>query len=731
MPTPDAGGTNRLRDERDAKRVLKGAGLEANAIKKQKDSEKIASKKKKIKQRKTIDTVSKSLLPKAKEKSEKFETLVDGKEVVNEFGYKMKIFVPKGFDGGIDLYFPGGGSGIETPMKRDDLRGKWFAAGKKGKRRALAIIEGKVKPKWRVHKYAYLANRRALPSILKTIQGTYDGPSIKNVHAIGHSMGGQAIHYLSSRPEVTGVTCLDSTYWSHKPIVDLARRGGRVNVVFRPGTRTAAVAERIIKKLGLKKVGSGKWESADKRVKVYATRVGHSALVNPYVGMFLGASSVPVKTSSLFIEKYAATGGYGGMSIERMKKVEKENPAGSLHKKYLERVKGIDAKTAANDMKALKGSSIEDVRYNTKLLVGSEKESAESIKTETQRRIKAYTSGYDGEWYTLDYAKMGSDSKGRSHEEYIGIGEVFIDPSIESVMVDRGGEMILAKRGVIQSGKRKGRVGFVDEKGDYAFTHTGDRVRILTKNELAEKQLLEKYKEETAQRDKHKKSFEAEEDFSGEGEKKGRSGERVSTGPRLRHFPKTKRGEKLWKSIPEAKFVDDGLEIKPREPFVSGKDSFGRTIVLRKSAMRAFYRARAVAESGKYQAPPGPVVRLKITSSYRSAAEQKALNPSGKGGKYLAAPGKSWHQSGGAIDVIACVQNPSTGKWEGNGRHKNQIYLKKIMPLSSFVNLSHEMWHWEYGSTRWKRKTGRKGTRKYTKVMSVNKKRISRFNRLT
>lgn len=200
----------------------------------------------------------------------------------------------------------------------------------------------------------------------------------------------------------------------------------------------------------------------------------------------------------------------------------------------------------------------------------------------------------------------------------------------------------------------------------------------------------------------------------------------VFSGLRSIYFPKTGRGEKFWKSIPEAKFKDDGKDINPREPFVSGKDGFGGKVILRKSAMRAFYRARKIAESGKYQTPPGFVVRLRVTSSYRSKADQRRLNPSGKSGKYVAIPGTSWHHSGGAIDVIAYVQNHVTGKWEGGWRHMNQIYLKKIMPRSSFVNLPHEMWHWEYGTTRWKRKTGRK-TRTYKKVMSVNSKRLPKL----
>jgi D-alanyl-D-alanine carboxypeptidase-like protein len=894
-----------------------------------------------LKRRQSVGT-AKSLLPKAAEKGKGFEILIEKivRLPAKLGGHRMLVLIPKGCDGGVDMYFPGGASGIDLALKRDNLKGKWIAAGKKGKRRALVILEGKVTSRYGYkQKYAYMSGGDALQTVLTTINGTHTAKKISNVHVIGHSMGGQGIHHAVSQPGVTGATCLDSTYWSHKPIVDLARRGGRVNVVFRPGTDTAAVAKRIISKLGLTKKAPGKWESKDGKVKVYATRLSHGGLVNPFVGMFMGASSTPVRTFSRFIDRYEGRGGYGGMSLGEIKEIDAKNPAGALHKKYLERVKKITAQVAALDVKTLQGSSITDVRYNPRLLkkrIGTEtdKEQVANVKSETERRIRAYTSAYDGKWYTLDYAKMGSDRKGRSHEDFVGLADVIIDPSVMSVVVDRGGKLIVATRGVVKSGRHKGRVGFVDGNGKYVYSNTGDKFRMTTKVELPDEKLLASYKVESLQRDEHEKTWKAggdagiegsavggmvrspilshasarpsdavsvdtaitknildehrklykggrhkvggqcegmaitvaanvksrvtgdrfkwrslrraglfkkatskyrgtligalqDTDFAKPGESYGTSkipigavmyaaldnpkltpfmtgarrneiapvvratkrhwwiyagrdakgkvmfvdnhwrstgrmtlaalkksipGRKVinihdpyvnlrgrmyvdkkgslkekyvkaknpkfaSSGPASNHFTKRKRiGERLWKNIPEAKFVDDGVSINPRDSFVTGRDGFGNTVILRRGAMRAFYRARQIAESST------PVVRLRVSSSYRSKASQSRINPSGKGTRMVAAPGKSWHQSGGAIDLAAYVQNTNTGKWEGGTRHKNQIHLKRIMPKASFANLPHEMWHWEYGSTRWKKKTGRR-TRKYTKVMKLRRTR--------
>ena len=340
----------------------------------------------------------------------------------------------------------------------------------------------------------------------------------------------------------------------------------------------------------------------------------------------------------------------------------------------------------------------------------------------------------------MNYSQMDIDPNKPLHENGIGLGETYgLDPNNKKLAVkDRyTGEITIVTRGIVARGERyAGRMAYLDKSGNYFSTFSGDWVRILSgyKTDLENPKELKVYmaelKKDTETRNKYTKN-----NIDYGGEEEGGNLKEKYVAPRRasvsNYFPKTKKGEKFWKSIPEAKFVDDGVKINPRESFVSGKDSFGRAVILRKSAMRAFYRARKIAESGKYQASSGPAVRLKVTSSYRSFADQRRLNPSGKGGKYVAAVGTSWHHSGGAIDLIAYVQNPSTGKWEGGHRHKNQIYLKKILPRASFANLPHEMWHWEYGSTRWKKKTRRRRTRKYTKVRSVNKKRIGRLDRLT
>ncbi len=198
---------------------------------------------------------------------------------------------------------------------------------------------------------------------------------------------------------------------------------------------------------------------------------------------------------------------------------------GELHTSYLKQVESVKESVAEADVGILQGAKIEDVRYNTRLLKQKPKdqqetdlEQASGLKEETYRRLRAYTSSFNGQWYTLNYARMGSDkTTGLTHEMNIGLGDILLDPDVQNVLVEQDGQMIQAHRGVVASGHHKGRVGFLrNDTNEYVATFTGDRFRILTKEETdfrnasALTAYLGRIKEEDSAREAHRKIFHRE-----------------------------------------------------------------------------------------------------------------------------------------------------------------------------------------------------------------------------
>ena len=142
-----------------------------------------------------------------------------------------------------------------------------------------------------------------------------------------------------------------------------------------------------------------------------------------------------------------------------------------------------------DDLTTIKSSSIEEIRKNPWLLTKiTDKDSVENkirgVKQETIRRISIYTSKKSDDWYTIDYASKGSDKEGLSHEENIGLGDILLDSGIEAVQVKKDGELINGHRGIVQSGRHKGRLGFLDENNQYIATHTGDQFKISAKTTI-------------------------------------------------------------------------------------------------------------------------------------------------------------------------------------------------------------------------------------------------------
>lgn len=171
------------------------------------------------------------------------------------------------------------------------------------------------------------------------------------------------------------------------------------------------------------------------------------------------------------------------------KTLDEANKAEAVHSSYIKKIDTINKNdkipNKEKDHATLKNDSIENIRYTRVFTKEGTKpvEKVTNLKEETARRIRAYTSNFDGKWYTIDYASMGNDSSGKSHEMGVGLGDILLDPDITDILVNRNGKMIRATKGIVASGRHKGRVGFI-ANGKYIGTRSGHKFRILSKSEV-------------------------------------------------------------------------------------------------------------------------------------------------------------------------------------------------------------------------------------------------------
>lgn len=202
---------------------------------------------------------------------------------------------------------------------------------------------------------------------------------------------------------------------------------------------------------------------------------------------------------------------------------DKETPAGKVHKTYFEKTEAIKEEDAEKDREKLRNEEIKNIRFNSRLLKPKgdkedEATQASSLKEETQKRIKAYTDKADKDWYVLNYQRLGSDKKGRTHEMNVGLGDILIDTDIKEILVKKkSGEVIKAHRGTVPGRQMyAGRQAFLDENNSYVDTYTGDSFRILSneetdlKNPAALKKYLEEFSTEEKVREENSKHFEEE-----------------------------------------------------------------------------------------------------------------------------------------------------------------------------------------------------------------------------
>lgn len=209
-------------------------------------------------------------------------------------------------------------------------------------------------------------------------------------------------------------------------------------------------------------------------------------------------------------------------ALKKAEEINQENPSKAVHTKYLQVTEEIKEDKAKLDEEAIRKTTVVDLRKKSRVL-NPKPEQAENpvdqirnLKDETARRIRAYTSTRDNEWYTLNYMKFGKDAKGVSHEMNIGLGDILLDNDIQDVLIMKTtGEIVKAHKQLVTNGRHKGRVAYTDAQGRYIPTYTGDKFRILSDKETdlsenADQSAIKQYVEKLAEYDKAREENEPE-----------------------------------------------------------------------------------------------------------------------------------------------------------------------------------------------------------------------------
>ncbi|MFH1284195.1 MAG: hypothetical protein ABIH78_01240 [Candidatus Peregrinibacteria bacterium] len=449
------------------------------------------------------------------------ETFVDAAT-----GFRVFSVVPKDFNGNVDIYFPGDTMTIERALKTKPLLKSAEEKWSRGDKSAFVIIEGDKSSinRNKEERYSKLKPAGVFDNLMRGIESKVG--KISNLHFIGHSRGGSAAQSIlnegGASDKISTVSLLDATFWNPATLIEFAKRGGRLNVAFQSGRgqeKTGENAMKIVQVLGLRQVARGHFQSRDGKVNVYdASGISHRAVAQRYVGPFMGnvessAKDIAPAASARRTEAAAdiAAGLQEGAEVSGA--TEKVDVPGELHGKFLDMVKNIDKSTVGKDVKKIQSLLIEDIRFNPRVLKErgdkeTDQEQIANLKEETARRIRVYTNDYDNEWYTLDYARLGSDRKGLSHEMNVGLGDILLDPEIKEILVEKDGRMIKATRGVVEKGMHIGRLGFLDdETGEYVSTFTGDRFRILKSGEINISAIKKEDEARTAGKDSYKTDY--------------------------------------------------------------------------------------------------------------------------------------------------------------------------------------------------------------------------------
>jgi LAS superfamily LD-carboxypeptidase LdcB len=159
---------------------------------------------------------------------------------------------------------------------------------------------------------------------------------------------------------------------------------------------------------------------------------------------------------------------------------------------------------------------------------------------------------------------------------------------------------------------------------------------------------------------------------------------------------KVQSGDRILKYAADPDAVARLLKMKKDEPLVTVEGGEK----LKESVAWAYARAREIAKGMGYD--------IIANSGYRPPERQKELYDAAKPenrGRLIAAPGDSWHQSGGAGDfsLVKIGGNESLTQVSSKADNpaKYTDILEYCMNRAGFVRYSQESWHFEIGSSEW------------------------------
>jgi len=209
------------------------------------------------------------------------------------------------------------------------------------------------------------------------------------------------------------------------------------------------------------------------------------------------------KPTSKKYSKYSIEGGKIKTETAEGLLAEVEEP--KLAKDTREKIEKMDTNEVLALRKKLAELEYDEIRTNPRLLnPKKEKETSSDIigsyQKETIQRISAYSEKQVDQqgFFILNYKQVKFE-----HEFDIGLGEILVDPNIDEIEVClTGASCIKGKRGVINE-----RPCFIDDKGKYIATFSGDKFRITKSKDLSPEKYIQEIQNIETTYENYKSNF--------------------------------------------------------------------------------------------------------------------------------------------------------------------------------------------------------------------------------
>jgi hypothetical protein len=451
-----------------------------------------------------------------KEKEQKLKSgLKYGKEYIRTVpGRGRYLFiVPEGFDGSVDMYFPGDTYSISKANRSKSLVQRAKEKWKTGKKSALMIIEGD--PTCYKRNQAARYNKFNFGKFREHFKSTTDLKT-SSFNFIGHSRGGSALSKFATEfknnPKGITLSFLDANYnWSamnHKHLATFVKNGGTLNIAFQtyskyPGTKKdyhtknpKTVKGKIIPALEdagihLTKTGN-RWTSADGRVNIVdAGEAQHHQVAQRYVGEFMqhGSTGETQPMAPSRRTQYASAG-----EVVVGKPPEEVEEYGEKHLKgFVDSYKERQKDTAA--LEKFHNFADEADQKQDEASIRMAGLSPEENVNDPYAKHKVLAAEYITDEIRINgHAGFAIDFKGNETSEWeIGAGHI-LPPTVRAIRVyDASGNELFdyAERKVVD-----GKVGYYTSGGEYAHIHSGYQVETLEIRDKNDETVLASIKEE-------------------------------------------------------------------------------------------------------------------------------------------------------------------------------------------------------------------------------------------